>query len=251
MIIQLLAAVLALTGLFLLLRTLWLRSGLTPRQTWMTVAAALAIVALVALAATGRLNWLVAAAVALVPLARRAFGLLRLVPVLNHLFPGWHRRFRPSGAQAAGPAGAGYATTETPHLRMSLHQSTGHIDGEVLVGPQRGRLLSELDHADLIALYHGFEDPDTTRLLETYLDRTWPEWRSSAGPGTNGDGTGSPGGGMDRRQALEVLGLDPSATDQDIIDAHRRLIQRLHPDRGGSTFLAATLNEAKRVLLGD
>jgi DnaJ-class molecular chaperone len=54
---------------------------------------------------------------------------------------------------------------------------------------------------------------------------------------------------MDRRHALEVLGLDDTANEQDIIDAHRRLMQKLHPDRGGSNYLAATLNEAKRTLL--
>lgn len=252
MIIQLLAAVLALAGLFLLLRTLWLRSGLTLRQTWTTVGVALLIAVLVGLAATGRLNWLVAAAVALVPLVRRGLGLLRLVPVLNYLFPGWHRRFqRPGdrGSASPDPSGSAYATTETAHLKMSLHQTTGHIDGEVLTGPHRGRFLSELSHADLIGLHGAYEDPDTVRLLETYLDRAWPDWRRDAGVGSNGSGETPRGGSMGRRQALEVLGLDDTASDRDILEAHRRLIQKLHPDRGGSTYLAATLNEAKHVLL--
>ncbi len=247
--IQLLAAVLAVTGLALLLRSLWLRSGLTPRQTWVTAAAAVLVAVLIALAATGRMHWLVAAGAALLPFGRRALGLLRFAPLLNQLFPGWHQRFRTGGSTGAGGAGSGYATTETAHLRMSLHQATGHIDGEVLSGKMTGTLLSEMELQELLELHGTLPDPDSKRLLETYLDRTFPDWRAG-GAGT-GNGTAAGSETMNRQRALEVLGLDDSATDQDVIDAHRRLIQKLHPDRGGSTFLAATLNEAKRTLLGD
>lgn len=247
MIIQLLAALLALIGLFLLLRSLWLRSGLTPRQTWLTAGAALTVAALIGLAATGRLHWVFAAGAALLPFVRRAAGLLRFVPLVNHLFPGWHQRFR---TPAGGPnSGTDYATTETDHLRMSLHQASGHIDGEILTGPRTGCLLSELELSEILDLYGSLPDPDSKRLLETYLDRTWPAWRT-AGSGPDPDaGSAQATGEVDRKKALDVLGLDEEATDQDVIDAHRRLMQKLHPDRGGSTYLAATLNEAKRILL--
>ncbi len=58
------------------------------------------------------------------------------------------------------------------------------------------------------------------------------------------------GGDMDRTQALAVLGLPETASDADIAAAHRRLIAGLHPDHGGSDFLAAQINEARDVLLG-
>jgi hypothetical protein len=55
---------------------------------------------------------------------------------------------------------------------------------------------------------------------------------------------------MGREDALKVLGLNEDASDDDIVDAHRKLMQKVHPDRGGSDDLAARINEAKRVLLG-
>jgi hypothetical protein len=244
MIVQLLAGLLALVGLYLLLRSLWLRSGLSRRQTWLTAGTALIVVLLIGLAATGRMHWLVAAGAALLPFVRRALGLLRVVPLINQLFPGWQQRYqgqRPGSAQS----GSDYATTETAHLRMSLHHPSGHIDGEVLSGAHQGRLLSELSQAEIVGMHGTFDDQDSKRLLETYLNRTWPDWR------TANSGTGAPAAdsAMNRQRALEVLGLDETASEQDIIDAHRRLMQKLHPDRGGSNYLAATLNEAKTTLL--
>ena len=59
----------------------------------------------------------------------------------------------------------------------------------------------------------------------------------------------SPRGSMTKAEALEVLGLKPNASKQDIIDAHRKLISKLHPDRGGSDYLAAQINLAKKTLM--
>ena len=59
----------------------------------------------------------------------------------------------------------------------------------------------------------------------------------------------TPSSAMSRKQALDVLGLTDEATEQQIITAHRKLMQGVHPDRGGSTYLAQQLNEAKQTLL--
>lgn len=55
--------------------------------------------------------------------------------------------------------------------------------------------------------------------------------------------------GMSKTEALDVLGLKPGATREEIVDAHRKLISKLHPDKGGSDYLAAQINLAKKVLL--
>lgn len=65
-----------------------------------------------------------------------------------------------------------------------------------------------------------------------------------------GQRTQAPGAGvMSRQQALEILGLSGRPDRDQIIAAHRRLMQKVHPDRGGSNFLAQQLNEAKALLL--
>ena len=84
---------------------------------------------------------------------------------------------------------------------------------------------------------------------------TTPPWLrtfGSTGPGP-GQGRGSSGpprsGAMSRAEALTVLGLEEGASDEEIRAAHRRLIQQTHPDKGGTNYLAAKINEAKDVLL--
>lgn len=167
------AALLSAVAFVVLFRLLWLSSGKglprASRTTVITIAAAVLVVGLALLAASGRLHWLAAVGAALAPFLRRGLGLLRYVPVLGSLL----RKAR-AGAQSG--------------------QSSGRTGG--------GRRAA------------------------------------------NGDA-------MTRARALEILGLSGSPSRDDILAAHRRLIQRLHPDRGGSTYLAQQLNDAKARLLDD
>jgi DnaJ homolog subfamily C member 19 len=83
-------------------------------------------------------------------------------------------------------------------------------------------------------------------------DKMLPEFLRRGGPAPSQPPPPSPPRGprMDRSEALHVLGLQNGATVDDIRNAHRRLQKDFHPDKGGSNYLAAKINEAKDVLLG-
>ena len=162
---------------------------------------------------------------------------------------------------SGGPGGGGPGQTsdvETRFLRMVLDHDTGKMTGQVLEGEFTGRELDSLAVDELLGLLQTcwVEDQPSAQVLETYLNRSHPDWRESAQEEVPG-GTGSKTGGgpqsgpMTRAEALEVLGLEDGAGEQDIRDAHHRLIAGLHPDHGGSNYLAAQINRAKDVLLGD
>jgi hypothetical protein len=132
---------------------------------------------------------------------------------------------------------------------MTLEHDSGAMVGEVLQGEHRGRRLGELSLSQLLALRDEC-DPQSLQLLDTWLDREHgDDWRQRAGAdGARREPPPPRNAAMDRNEAYDILGLEPGATVDEVRAAHRRLIQRLHPDRGGSTFLAAKINEAKRVL---
>jgi len=141
---------------------------------------------------------------------------------------------------------------ETDYLRMTLEHDTGTITGVVLKGRYRGRRLEELDLAALLALRRDvrLDDQPSLRLVESYLDRFEPDWRTREKAGAD-EPRASAGGRMTPEEALAVLGLKPGASAAEIKEAHRRLMMKLHPDQGGSTALAIQVNLAKDVLLGE
>jgi hypothetical protein len=155
------------------------------------------------------------------------------------------RRYHGGAASAGGKV----SEVETELLRMKLDHDTGAMSGQVRRGPYAGRRIEDLDQTELIALWRQCvaEDEPGARLLETYLDRLRPDWRQAAAAG---GGAGAPGDVMTKEQAYAILDLKPGASDEDVKDAHRRLMMKLHPDHGGSTFLAAQINHAKELLLG-
>jgi DnaJ domain len=138
----------------------------------------------------------------------------------------------------------------TAFLEMELDHDSGVLRGRVLAGRHQGAALDDLDLPTLIALL-GEIDEDSLPLLAAYLDRRQPSWREHA-PGDTAAANGSRasrGGKMTEEEAYQILGLQPGATAQDIARAHRSLMKKFHPDQGGSTYLAARINEAKEVLI--
>lgn len=209
-------------------------------------AAVVLISMLVLLAASGRLHWLVALAAGALPLLRWIAGLL-LGPLVGRWFRTMFSGARPGPAGAA--AGPQVSTVATADLRMTLQHDSGDMDGEVLRGSRQGSRLSDLDLDALRALRTDFAAADSLQLLDAYLDRRFPGWQGTGDHSTDGHGAPPSAPPMDEAQALQVLGLAAEATRDDVVDAHRRLMQKLHPDRGGTDYLAATLNVAKEVLL--
>ena len=142
----------------------------------------------------------------------------------------------------------------TDLISMQIDRATGQMSGRVLRGAYAGRRIEDLDQPELIALWRQCvaEDEPGARLLETYLDRLRPDWRQAAsgGDGSAGGGAAAYSDVMTREQAYAILDLPPGSSDEQVKDAHRRLMMKLHPDHGGSTFLAAQLNRAKELLLG-
>ena len=146
---------------------------------------------------------------------------------------------------------------------MRLDQDSGEMDGTVLAGDFEGRELSDMSDDELARLHEHcrHEDGDALRLLEAWLVRERGEaWGSAGGAGggeddgasagaSDGRGAGPAGGKIGPVEAREILGVDEGATRAEIVAAHRSLMSRLHPDKGGSNWLAARVNEAKRVLV--
>lgn len=155
-------------------------------------------------------------------------------------------RRRPSGGFSS--PGAGQRTeVRTAFLQAWIDHGTGDVGGTVLSGRFSGQGLDALADSDLLELHRECgTDPDSCKVLEAYLDRRLgADWRSTRQPPP-----GTSRADMSRDEALAVLGLAEGATEDDIRAAHRRLIQRLHPDVGGSVDLAARINRARDALLG-
>ena len=163
---------------------------------------------------------------------------------------GWpHYRF-PFPWGSSGKPQAGQTTNvRTEWLDMELNHDTGEMRGHILRGTFASRDLDSLSQSDALALYReaGVADPESARLIEAWLDRRFPDWRTFAQDDSKPARAST---GMSRAEALKVLGLSEGATPDDIRAAHKKLMKQVHPDRGGSDYLASKINEAKDVLLG-
>jgi hypothetical protein len=157
------------------------------------------------------------------------------------------------------PSGGQSSTVATAFLRMTLDHDTGTMIGTVLQGRYAGLRIEEMGVGDLIDLLRECRaaDEESARLVEAYLDRLHPDWRDEmAGARAGGGSMGgerrtrtAPSGDMTVDEAYAILGLQSRATPEEIKDAHRRLMVKLHPDHGGSDYLATQINRARDILL--
>lgn len=200
----------------------------------------LAVVFLLGMMVTGRFHFLFAALAFLIP------WLIRF------------RRVRNAFKSARGPQQGQASEVRTRFVIMRLNHDTGEMDGTVQEGAHAGRQLSDLNLEAAIAVYREAlaADEQSAQVLQAYLDRMHDaSWRDRMGGAAGGasDPGSAPGsaGPMSYGEALDILGLSSNPSEQDIKFAHRQLMQKFHPDRGGSDYLAARINEAKEVLLGD
>jgi hypothetical protein len=174
-----------------------------------------------------------------VPVGLFGLGLLGWVSL-------WPAAFGARTQKSAGQT----SRVRTACLEMELDHDSGAMRGRVLAGRQAGASLEALDLPTLLGLF-GEMDGDSRDLLAAYLDRRQPGWREHAqGDAAAGGGSRAPSSGkMTEEEAYQILGIQPGASADDISRAHRSLMKKLHPDQGGSTYLAARVNEAKEVLL--
>lgn len=158
----------------------------------------------------------------------------------------------PGRIGSATPSSGNASRIATDHLEVQLDHDTGLVTGRVLRGMFANRRIESLQPAELALLWQDcrFTDQKSAQILEAYLNRVHPSWQADMARGEAEMASG-PDGTMSEREALEILGLEKGASEEAIRKAHRELMMRLHPDRGGSTYLSSKINEAKTVLLGE
>jgi len=245
MIFRLLALLTLPVLAYFLVKSLQDRFSFSPRQTrilFLIVAFLLVIGVLVLL---GRLP--IGAIFA--PLGAALAFMLRFLPTLLRILPMW-QIFR-SSSVSANPKSEGQSSTiRTEYFLMELQHDTGNMDGSVLRGSYSQRRLSELSLEELLEVFQECQpEPDSAQVLVAYMDRNYPDWRETSQENTYEDLVVD--AQIDRKLALEILGLNEPFNGEDVINAHRQLMQKLHPDRGGSDYLAKKINLAKDFLIDE
>lgn len=198
----------------------------------------LAVIVVLVLVATGRLPWLTGVIAPLIPMFLAVLARAR-------------QRHRPASSWGGGQQ----SSVTTDFLDMTFDHDSGELDGRVTAGAFEGRTLSSMSLNELKELLRevkAAQDTNSLNVLASFLDRTYGDgWRdgqdSAAG---EEDVRASASSAMTRDEAWRVLGLEPGASEDEIRKAHRNLMKQLHPDHGGSDYLAAKVNEAKDLLLG-
>lgn len=173
---------------------------------------------------TGRMHWFGAVIAAMLPMLRFGFtAAMRLLPL-------WLSRT------------GGQASFKTEYLDVRLRVQTGQLSGTVLKGPHAGKIIEQLSADELTELEQYYRERDSRSFYLIKFARKGAGFGAQQPPPPSFTHPS-------RDEALQILGLSGNPSREEIISAHRRLINKLHPDRGGSDFLAARVNQARDILL--
>jgi len=198
------------------------------------------IVVILLLVLTGRMHWLGAVFAGMLAMARQ------LLPLIIRYFPILTQAYRSFAPTAKTP---NTSTVSSRIIEMTLDHNTGKLSGTVLSGPYKKENLDQLDSDDLMSLYDYCKnnDMDSARLLESYLAERFGNQNYYSNSEDQVMDTQQ--NNMDVSEALQILGLENDPSNEEITKAYRKIMQQLHPDRGGNQYFAAKANEARQVLL--
>ena len=237
-------------GSFLLLCKLLWSNKVPSKNTRIVLFASIALVVVLGtLVLLSKFHPLAAFFTILIPYLRVLWGLLTMLSrvlmsflMLRNFVGRFRFGFKSDGTDSKHSD----SETQTSELAMKLNHETGTMTGAVLAGEFKGRDLDSLSDEELHQVYKTLREEESKRLLEAYVGRHRPHLNETASD-TNEHKDGEK---MSVKRAADILGVDVHANKEDIVAAHRRLMDKLHPDKGGTSYLAAELNEAKQVLLG-
>ena len=243
---------LAAFAFLLLMKVLWTKAKPKLSTNVIVITSLVLIGSLGLLAASGRLHWIAATGTAILPFLRRAFTLFTLSSNMRRMWQqfGGASPFTSSFgdySNATSDHAPNVSETATDEIRMTLDHGSGKMSGTVLIGKFANRSLESLDETEIAELYNSVSD-DSKRLLTAYIQRYHPNLgaESTDEHAESNEGTSDT---ITPERARKILGVSESATRDEIVEAHRRLMQKNHPDRGGSEYIASEINQAKQVLL--
>lgn len=249
MIVYFVLAVAGIFALVLLFKLLWGNRKVPLTSKPVLIATAVLVAVLVIGMVSNRIHPLAATGTAILPFLKRLLAMLPFFWInrivgnpLGAMFN--MGRFRQFDEASNDGAGSEASTTE---LSMTLDHESGNMDGTILKGKYANKDLSELEDVEIADLYHSLKEEESKRLLEAYIARHRPDLGSQERADDHQENSSQDQ--MTVQRAADILGVELTSSRDEIVEAHRRLIQHLHPDQGGSTYLAAEINEARRVML--
>tara|TARA_B100000700_G_C14858805_1_gene767618 strand:+ start:239 stop:982 length:744 start_codon:yes stop_codon:yes gene_type:complete len=228
---------------FFLLRKLLAKKNLSVRSFFIVYGMTLIGISVLFLALTGRLHPLFAIIGASLPFLTRIIGLVMRGVQFASVFRNVNAMFNSSSGSSPD-----HSEIRTEYLHMRLDHASGKMEGIVLRGTFETQNLSKMSLDDIRQFLEEIKsDADSLNLMHAYLERERSDWNETRAEGDGGADVAF-SSEMSETQALEILGLSEGASKEEVITAHKRLMQRVHPDRGGSTYLAAKINAAKDLL---